>query len=61
MYRPRPQGNFKRVTSLKKQTLAQVSSCEFCEFFKHTFFKKHLWTIDFGRNEEFQENYKKWF
>ena len=32
MYRPRPQDNFKRATSLKKQTLAQVSSCEFCEF-----------------------------
>ena len=27
----------------KKETLAQVFSCEFCEISKNTFFKKHLW------------------
>ena len=29
----------------KKETLAQVLSCEFCEIFKNTFFKEHLRTI----------------
>ena len=28
----------------KKQTLAQVFSCKFCEIFKKTFFTEHLWT-----------------
>ena len=28
----------------KKETLAQVFVCEFCEIFKNTFFTKHLWT-----------------
>ena len=28
--------------SIKKQTLAQVFSCEFCEIFKNTFFTEHL-------------------
>ena len=27
---------------IKKVTLAQVFSCEFCEIFKNTFFIKHL-------------------
>ena len=31
-------GNF-----IKKETLAQVFSCEFCEIFKNTFFAEHLW------------------
>ena len=26
---------------IKKQTLAQVFSCEFCEIFKNTFFTEH--------------------
>ena len=26
----------------KKQTLAQVFSCEFCEMFKNTFFTEHF-------------------
>ena len=30
---------------IKKETVAQVFSCEFCEIFKNTFFKKHLWMI----------------
>ena len=27
---------------IKKETLAQVFSCEFCEIFKNTFFIEHL-------------------
>ena len=30
-------------TLLKKKTLAQVFSCEFCEIFKNTFFTEYLW------------------
>ena len=29
---------------IKKETLAQVFSCEFCEIFKNTFFTEHLRT-----------------
>ena len=29
---------------IKKESLAQVFSCEFCEISKNTFFKEHLWT-----------------
>ena len=29
---------------IKKEALAQVLSCEFCEIFKNTFFTEHLWT-----------------
>ena len=29
---------------IKKETLAQVFSCEFCEISKHTLFTEHLWT-----------------
>ena len=29
---------------IKKETLAQVFSCEFCEIFRNTFFTEHLWT-----------------
>ena len=32
------------ATLLKKETLAQVFSCEFWEISKSTFFTKHLWT-----------------
>ena len=31
------------ATLLKKETLAQVFSYEFCEIFKNTFFTEHLW------------------
>ena len=31
----------------KKETLAQVFSCEFDEIFKNTFFTEHLWPTDF--------------
>ena len=30
---------------IKKETLAQVFSCKFCETFKNTLFIEHLWTI----------------
>ena len=33
---PRP------ATLLKKESLAQVFSCEFCQIFKNTFFTEHL-------------------
>ena len=29
---------------IKKETLAQVFSREFCEISKNTFFREHLWT-----------------
>ena len=29
---------------IKKDTLAQVFSCEFCEISMNTFFIEHLWT-----------------
>ena len=29
---------------IKKETLAQVFSCEFCEISKNIFFTEHLWT-----------------
>ena len=32
------------ATLLKKETLAQVFSYEFCEIFRNTFFTEHLWT-----------------
>ena len=28
---------------IKKETLAEEFSCEFCEIFKNTFFTEHLW------------------
>ena len=29
---------------IKKETLAQMFSCEFCEISKNIFFTEHLWT-----------------
>ena len=34
---------YHRLNSIKKETLAQVFSCEFCEISKKTFFTEHLW------------------
>ena len=31
---------------IKKETLTQVFSCQFCEISKNTFFTEHLWTTD---------------
>ena len=32
-----------RPETIKKETLAKVFSCEFCEISKNTFFTEHLW------------------
>ena len=32
---------------IKRKTLAQVFSCEFCQIFKNTFFTEQLWTTAF--------------
>ena len=32
---------------IKKETLAQVFSCEFCEISKNTFFTEHVWATAF--------------
>ena len=29
---------------IKKETLPQLHSCEFCEFFRYTFLTVHIWT-----------------
>ena len=34
----------KACNFIKKETLAQMFSCEFCEISKNTFFTEHLWT-----------------
>ena len=34
---------FSACNFIKKETLAQVVSCEFCEISKNTFFTEHLW------------------
>ena len=50
MKTPVPGSFFNKVTGvrpttlLKKETLAQLFSCEFCQMFKNIFFTKHLWT-----------------
>ena len=33
---------------IKKEALAQVFSCEFCEISKNTFFTEHVWATAFG-------------
>ena len=35
---------------IKKETVAQVFSCEFCEISKYTFFKEHLWAAVSARS-----------
>ena len=37
---------------IKKETLAQVFSCEFCEISKSTFFTEHLWTTTSALNNK---------
>ena len=41
---------------LKKETLAQVFSCEFCEISKNTFFTGHLWTTASHSPERILQN-----
>ena len=36
---------FETCNFIKKETLLQVFSCEFCEVSKNTFFIKHLWWL----------------
>ena len=36
--------NFAKFNFIKKETLALMFSCEFCESFKNTFFTELLWT-----------------
>ena len=36
---------FNKVAGLKKQTLAQVFSCEFCEIFKNIYSEEYLWWL----------------
>ena len=36
---------------IKKETLAQVFSCKFCEISKKTFFTEHLWTTASGSTD----------
>ena len=40
---------FLEIPQNKKETLAQVFSCEFCEISKNTFFTEHLWATAFIR------------
>ena len=42
--KPRKMFLRKSLQHYKKETLVQVFSCEFCEIFKNTFLKEHLWT-----------------
>ena len=35
---------------IKKETLAQVFSCEFCVISKNTFFHEHLWWLPLKRS-----------
>ena len=35
---------------IKKETMAQVFSCEFCKIYKNTFFTEHLWATASGLN-----------
>ena len=36
---------------IKKETLAQLFSCEFCQISKNTFFTEHLWTTASTRSQ----------
>ena len=39
---------------IKKETLPQVFSCEFCEIYKHTLFTENLWATASGNKYRFQ-------
>ena len=41
---------------IKKETLAQVFSCKFCEMVKNTFFTEHLWMAAPVKNQMLFEN-----
>ena len=42
---------------IKKETVAQVFSCEFYKIFKNTFFTEHLWTAGFASSERLLLNH----
>ena len=35
---------------MKKETLAQMFSCQFCKIFRNNVFKEHIWGTAFGLN-----------
>ena len=35
---------------MKKETLAQMFSCQFCKIFRNNVFKEHIWRTAFGLN-----------
>ena len=43
---------------IKKETQAQMFSCELCEIFNNTFFTEHLWTTASDFQEIYIETYK---
>ena len=43
---------------IKKETLAQMFSREFCEIFNNTFFTEHLWTTASDFQEIYVETYE---
>ena len=44
----------KTCNFIKKETLAQMFSCDFCEIWQNTFFTEHLWTTA-SENGEYQK------
>ena len=40
---------------IKKETVVQVFSCEFCEIFTNTFFIKHLWWLPQKEDRELKD------
>ena len=51
------QNTYARVSFLKKRTLAQVFSCEFCKIFKNTFFTEHFWATVSARQTSTMESF----
>ena len=47
---------FRPAILLKKETQAQVFSCEFCETSGNTFFTEHLWVIASVNRPVYEEN-----
>ena len=52
------QSLFLKKTFIKKQTLAQVFSFEFCEISKSTFFTEHFWTVASFKREKRENQLK---
>ena len=46
---------------IKKETLAQMLSCESCEIFKKTYFAEHLRTTAFESGAHLSSNFRKFF